>query len=94
MAFTVMTQSKIAKEWINFIKDSDRYFKEIEKIANKPKITPRDKLKIKMLLEILIGEYKTLKSSLLLPEELKQEAKKRYEKVKKLYEELFGKRNI
>jgi len=93
MAFTIKTQSLIAQEWVRFIEDSDRYFKEIEKIANKPEITQKDKLKIKIMLEILLGEYKTLKSSLLLPEELKQEAKKRYEKVKRLYEELFGKRS-
>ena len=93
MAFTILVQSKIAQEWVRFIKDSDRYLKEIEKIANKPEITPKDKLKIKIMLEILLGEYKTLKPSLLLPEELKQEAKKRYEKVKRLYEELFGKRS-
>ena len=93
MAFTVMTQSKIAKDWVRFIQDSDRYFKEIEEIANKPVITKKDKLRIKIMLEILLGEYKTLKPSLLLPESLKQKAKKRYEKVKRLYEELFRKRS-
>jgi len=93
MAFTIMTQSKIAKDWVRFIQDSDRYFKEIEQIANKPVITKKDKLRIKIMLEILLGEYKTLKPSLLLPESLKEEAKKRYEKVKRLYEELFGKRS-
>jgi hypothetical protein len=93
MAFTIMTQSKIAKDWVRFIQDSDRYFKEIEKIANKPIITKKDRLKIKIMLEILLGEYKILKPSLLLPESLKEEAKKRYEKVKKLYEKLFRKRS-
>jgi hypothetical protein len=88
-----MTQSKIAQDWVRFIQDSKRYFKEIEQIANKPIITKKDRLKIKIMLEILLGEYRTLKPSLLLPKNLKEEAKKRYEKVKRLYEELFRKRS-
>jgi len=93
MAFTLKVQSKIAKEWRHFIEDADKFFKEIEEIANKPVITKKDKLKIKIMLEILLDEYKTLKPSLLIPKELKEEAKRKYLKAKKLYEELFGKRN-
>jgi len=89
MAFTIETQSKIANEWTTFIEDSDRYFKKIEQIANKSIVTKKDKLRIKMMLEILLDEYKILKPSLLLPEDLKEKAKKRYEKVKRLYEKLF-----
>jgi tetratricopeptide (TPR) repeat protein len=89
MAFTLKTQSKIAKEWQSFINDADNYFQTIEKIANKPVVTKKDKLRIKMMLEILLDEYKTLKPSLLLPPKLKKEAKEKYLKAKKLYEELF-----
>ena len=89
MAFTLKVQSKIAKEWQNFINDADEYFKKIEKIADKENITKKDKLRIKIMLEILLGEYKTLKPSLLLPEYLKYNAKQKYLKAKKLYEELF-----
>ncbi|EDM24639.1 hypothetical protein FE773_08765 [Caminibacter mediatlanticus TB-2] len=89
MAFTIITQSKIAKEWQNFINDCNKYLNEIEKIANKPIITKKDKLRIKIMLEILLDEYKNLKPSLLIPDSLKKEAKLKYEKVKKLYEELF-----
>jgi len=93
MAFTLQVQSEIAKEWQRFINDADEYFKKIEQIANKPKITKKDKLKIKIMLEILIGEYKTLKPSLLLPEYLKVTAKEKYLKAKRLYERLFKKRD-
>jgi len=89
MAFTIETQSKIANEWTTFIEDSDSYFKKIEQIANKSIVTKKDKIRIKMMLEILLDEYKILKPSLLLPEDLKEKAKKRYEKVKRLYEKLF-----
>jgi len=89
MAFTLKTQSSIAKEWQNFINDANNYFSEIEKIANKNYISKKDKLRVKMMLEVLIDEYKTLKPSLLLPDEVKKEAKEKYLKAKKLYEKLF-----
>jgi tetratricopeptide (TPR) repeat protein len=92
MAFTIYTQSKIAKQWQNYINDSIKYFKKIEQIANKNKITQKDKEKIKIMLEIIIDEYNTLTPSNLLPENLKQKGKELYRKGKKLYVEVFGKR--
>jgi len=93
MAFTIKIQSQIAKEWQNFIRDADEFFDKIQKIANKKNITDKDKLKIKMMLEILIDEYKTLKPSLLLPKSLKEKAKEKYLKARELYEKLFRSRS-
>ena len=89
MAFSIKTQSKIAKNWQHFISDADNFFKIIEKIADKENITNKDKLRIKIMLEILLSEYKTLKPSVLLPKSLKKRAKEKYIKAKKLYEQLF-----
>jgi len=91
MAFTIKTQSQIALSWQNFINDFDKFFDKIQKIANKEKITKKDKLRIKIMLEILISEYKTLKLSLLIPKKLKKEAKEKYQKARELYERLFKK---
>ncbi len=91
MAFTIKVQSQIAKEWQNFINDADEFFDKIQKTADKKVITEKDKKRIKIMLEILIDEYKTLKPSLLLPKELKEKAKEKYLKAKELYEKLFGK---
>jgi len=90
MAFTIKIQSQIAKEWQNFINDADEFFDKIQKTADKKTITEKDKKRIKIMLEILIDEYKTLKPSLLLPKELKEKAKEKYLKAKELYEKLFG----
>jgi len=90
MAFSIYTQSQIAKEWQNFINDAKKYFKKIEEIANKENITKKDKLKIKMMLKILIDEYNSLKPSLLISKNLKTKAKKEYLKAKKIYEEVFN----
>lgn len=91
MAFTIKIQSQIAKEWQNFINDADEFFDKIQKTADKQTITEKDKKRIKIMLEILIDEYKTLKPSLLLPKELKKKAKEKYLKARELYEKLFGK---
>jgi len=93
MAFTIYTQSKIAKEWQNFINDATKYFKKIEEIANKPTITKEEKEKVRIMLEIIMDEYKTLKDSPLIPQELKEKAKKLYLKAKEIYEKVFGKRD-
>jgi len=89
MAFSIKTQSQIAKEWQHFINDSNEFFDKIQKIANKQNITNKDKLRIKMMLKILINEYKILKPSLLLPKSLKEKAKEKYLKARELYEKLF-----
>jgi len=91
MAFTIKTQSQIAQNWQNFIDDFDKFFDKIQEIANKENITKKDRLRIKIMLEILISEYKTLKPSLLIPQKLKKEAKEKYQKARELYERLFKK---
>ena len=91
MAFSIKTQSKIAKEWQNFIDDANKYFKEIREIANKDEITNKDKERIKIMLEILLDEYKLLKPSPLLPKYLKEKAKEKYLKAKEIYERVFKK---
>ena len=90
MAFSIYNQSQIAKEWQNFINDVKEYFKKIKEISNKKNITKKDRLRIKMMLEILIDEYKTLRQSSLISESLKEKAKKEYLKVKKIYEKIFN----
>jgi len=91
MAFTVVTQANIAKIWKKFIKESNQYFVEIDSISNKEIITKADKIRIKMMLEIIIGEYKNLPHSKLLDKELEQKAYKNYIKAKELYNGIFKK---
>ena len=89
MAFTIYTQAPIAKKYQDYINSSKQYFKKIEEIANKENITKADKLRVKMMLEIIIDGYKTLKPSKLISESLKQEAKNYYLKAKDLYENVY-----
>ncbi len=93
MAFTVYTQSQIAKEWQNFLSDADKYFKKIEEIANKDHLNDKERQRVKIMLEILLDEYRNLKPSLLISDDLKNKAKLQYKKAKKIYEKVFAKRD-
>jgi hypothetical protein len=93
MAFSIYTQSKIAKIWQNYINDATKYFEEMKKIADKKIITQKDRKRAKIMLEIIIEEYKTLPISPLLPDFLKRKAKELQEKGKRVYERVFAKRD-
>ncbi len=91
MAFTIVTQAEIAKIWEKFLKESNQYFFEIDSISNKETITKADKIRIKMMLEIIIGEYQHLPHSKLLDKELEEKAYQNYIKAKELYNGIFKK---
>ncbi len=93
MAFAIMTQSRIAKEWIAYIKEADGYFEKISKITSKQNITKSDKVRIKLMLEILINQYPYLKDSYLLKQDLIQKTENRYLKAKEIYEKVFATRS-
>jgi tetratricopeptide (TPR) repeat protein len=93
MAFTIMTQSKIAKEWLEYIKEADEYFNIISTITNKDEITKADKIRIKLMLEILINRYPYLKDSYLVQQNVYQKTRDRYLKAKDIYDRVFTTRN-
>ncbi len=89
MALTIMTQSKIAISYKNYIKEAKTYLKEIEKIGDLKHISKKDLIKIKMICEIMMGKYKNLKPSVLGNKELSDQAAKLYKKFENIYNELF-----
>ena len=89
MAFTVMVQSKIAKNYVNYIKQGNIYLKKIDEISSQNKYTKADKIRIKMMCEIMIESFDNLNPSTLTNDILLENSKKVYEKFKKLYKELF-----
>jgi tetratricopeptide (TPR) repeat protein len=91
MAFTILTQSKISIVWDMFIKESKEYFTQIESISNKETITKSDKMRIKIMLKIIMGQYKNLPHSKLLNRELVENANLQYKKAKEFYDGIFKK---
>ncbi len=89
MAFTVLTQSEIAMKYVNYIESGNKYFEQINAISSKKEYKNADKIKIKMMCEIMMGEYKNLPSSKLINKELEKNAKEMDMKFKQLHKELF-----
>ncbi len=89
MALTIMTQSKIALSYEKYIKNAKKYLKEIQEISSSKKISKKDLMKIKLICEVAMGEYKSLKPSVLDNSTLCDEASKLYKKFEKIYNELF-----
>jgi len=90
MAFTVLVQSKIAKEYVDYIETGNRYFEKIDKISSKKEYKNSDKARIKLMCEIMLGDYKKLSSTKLTNKDLIDGAKKLNDKFEQLYKELFG----
>jgi tetratricopeptide (TPR) repeat protein len=89
MAFTVLAQSKIALEYVNYIKEGNEYFKKIDKISSKKEYSDADKVRIKLMCEIMLGNYKKLVPTKLTNKDLIKDAKKSRDKFLQLYKELF-----
>jgi len=75
MAFTIKQQSGIILELQAIIKEAKEYYKIIQDIANKKNISNNDKIRIKMLSEIIISKFDELNFPLLNKAFLYDEAK-------------------
>jgi len=89
MANTVMTQSKIAKEYEAYIKQGNEYFARIDDISSKKDYTEADKVRVKMMCEIMIDNYNDLAPSTLTDKSLQSSSLKMQKKFIQLHEELF-----
>ena len=89
MAFTVLTQSKIATEYLKYINTGNRYFNRIDEISSKENYSDADKIRVKLMCEIMLGEYKKLVPTKLTNRDLIKDARKLDDKFKQLYRELF-----
>lgn len=89
MAFTVLTQSKIAKSYEKYILEGNKYLKKIDEISAKNIFADADKIRIKMMCEVMIDSYSSLVPTKLTDKQLRKNAQMVYEKFKKLYAELF-----
>ncbi len=89
MAFTVLTQSKKALEYEDYINRGNAYLKKIDLISSNKKYNEADKIRIKMMCEIMIEDYKKLSPTKLTDSSLTEGAKEIYRQFRQLYNELF-----
>ena len=89
MANTVMTQSKIAKEYEEYIRQGNKYLAKIDEISSKKDYTKKDKIRVKIMCEIMIDAYSELTPSALIDESLLKSSSKMQKKFIQLHKELF-----
>ena len=90
MAISVLAQSKISAEFVDYINDGDKYLKKIKALTQKQNFENRDKVKIKMMCEVMLGRYEKLSSTVMTDSDLKKVSKEKFEQFKSIHEELFS----
>jgi len=94
VALTIIKQTEIAQKFVDYIKEGEAYLEQIETIARKLPIKKSDKIRIKMMCEIMIDKYSFLPSSKLIESDLINRAKEVYEKFNTLYTSVYKKPQI
>ncbi|WP_103601296.1 hypothetical protein [Campylobacter concisus] len=88
MAATTLNQSKAAMKFNSYIKNGKEYLERIKKMSQNG-VSKADNERIKMMCDVMIEDFESLKNSALLDDELKSEALKMKEAFAKLKNELF-----
>lgn len=88
MAATTLNQSKAAMKFSSYIKNGKEYLDRIKKMSQNG-VSKADNERIKMMCDIMIEDFESLRNSALLDDELKSEALQMKEAFAKLKNELF-----
>ncbi len=88
MAVSILAQSKISTVLKDYLDDSKKYLKEIDRLTKKSDFSDASKIKIKMMCEVMIGRYKKLNPTIMTDKDLYEECTAYYNKYQKIYKEL------
>jgi len=88
MAFSILAQSKISIKFLDYINDAQEYLKKIEYLSKKKHLTEADRIKIKMMTEVMIGRFKKLSPTVMTDKTLYEKSKKLYQEFVKIHENL------
>ena len=73
----------------DIVEKVQEYLEKIEKITKKSDLSYKDKIKIKMMCEVMVGRYVKLSPTVLTDKDLYNACTKTYQNFKKIHEELF-----
>ena len=88
MAATTLNQSKAAIKFSSYIKNGKEYVERIKKMSQSG-VSKADRERIKMMCDVMIEDFESLRNSALLDNALKDEALSTKEVFVKLKNELF-----
>jgi tetratricopeptide (TPR) repeat protein len=90
MAISILAQSKISAQMADYLQDAKKYLAKIEILSAKSDFSSRDKTKIKMMCEVMIGRYEKLNPTVMTDETLYDACTENFQHFKKIYAELFS----
>ncbi|MDF1876764.1 hypothetical protein JHD47_02920 [Sulfurimonas sp. SAG-AH-194-L11] len=88
MASTVMAQSKTSLKYVEYINQAKLYLAQINEIAAHETISGADRVRIKMMSEIMVDSFVKLAPSIITDNELVKEAKKYHDDFEILLEKV------
>ncbi|WP_300363202.1 hypothetical protein [Hydrogenimonas sp.] len=89
MALTVMTQTEVAERYLDYIREGTAFLNKIEEIANRSPIGEADRIRVKMMCEVMMDRFEKMDATPLADDELVERARNIYNKFKSLYTSLF-----
>ena len=90
MALTVMTRSEVAQKYLDYIHEGEAYLRRIEEIAAHEPVKEADRIRIKLMCEVMMERFDRLASSSRLTDEaLVERARSIYREFRELYDSLF-----
>jgi tetratricopeptide (TPR) repeat protein len=88
MAFSILAQSKISIKFLDYINDAKEYLKKIDRLSKKKTLSQQDKIKIKMMCEVMLGRFKKLSPTIMTDKSLYKKSKELNKEFVKIYENL------
>ncbi len=89
MAISILAQSRISAEMADYVQDAKGYLQKIERLTKKPTFSNKDKIKIKMMCEVMMARYHKLNPTVMTDKELFASCTQYNEHFEKIYAELF-----
>lgn len=92
MAVMVMQQSGLSLEYVRYSKEALEYRNKILEITAQEVVSEADRLKVKLLCEIMIGKFHELsRQTVVTDEALVQQAKQQHDWFNEVYESVYRK---
>ena len=89
LSLSVMTQAKAARQYVAYLKEGSEYLHRIERIVEKRPLSDADRVRIKLMCEVMIEAYRQLPDPRFVDPELAERAKRRHDEFVTLYASLF-----
>jgi tetratricopeptide (TPR) repeat protein len=89
MAFHIKNRSGLTLKMINFNQEAEEFFNKIKTLIQQKPLKKPNKVRIKMMSEIILSKYENLSFPLVEDDEVKDEAKKYFKEFKIIHNKIL-----